>query len=172
MIRPDEVFRIGRLGKVHGIGGELTFNFSDDIFDRTDADFLFVEIDGIVVPFFIEEYRFRSDDLAIIKFEGIDTAEEARQLVNSSVFFPRTQPTGDEEMSLSQLSGYQVIDAGSHRCVGVVTAVDTSTANTLLEVETTDGSHRLIPLAQELIADIDPQQQQIMLHIPEGLLEL
>ena len=115
MIKPDEVFRIGRLGKVHGIGGELTFNFSDDIFDRTDADFLFVEIDGIVVPFFIEEYRFRSDDLAIIKFEGIDTAEEARLLVNSSVFFPRIQPTGDEEMSLSQLSGYQVIDAGSHR---------------------------------------------------------
>lgn len=172
MIKPDDVFRIGRLGKVHGVGGELMFNFTDDIFDRNDADFLFVEIDGIVVPFFIEEYRFRSDDLAIIKFEGVDTAEEARPLVNCYVFFPKSQTTDDEGMSLSQLTGFHVIDASTQHDVGAVTSVDTSTANTLIEVETADGERRLIPLAEELIAGFDSQQQHITLHIPEGLLEL
>lgn len=172
MIRQEDVFPIGRIGKPHGIKGEVLFHFDDDIFDRLDADYLVIEVDGILVPFFIEEYRFRSDDLAIIKFEGVDTAEEARPLVNCYVFFPKSQTTDDEGMSLSQLTGFHVIDASTQHDVGTVTSVDTSTANTLIEVETADGERRLIPLAEELIAGFDPQQQHITLHIPEGLLEL
>lgn len=167
-----DVYRIGRIGKPHGVKGEMNFMFTDDVFDRTDSDYLIIEVDGLLVPFFIEEYRFRSDDLAIIKFEGVDTAEEARPLVNCYVFFPKSQTTDDEGMSLSQLTGFHVIDASTQHDVGTVTSVDTSTANTLIEVETADGERRLIPLAEELIAGFDPQQQHITLHIPEGLLEL
>lgn len=36
---------------------------------------------------FIEEYRFRSDDVALVKFEGIETAERARMLTNVEVYF-------------------------------------------------------------------------------------
>ena len=36
MIREDDVYKIGRLGKPHGVKGEITFMFDDDIFDRTD----------------------------------------------------------------------------------------------------------------------------------------
>lgn len=77
MIKKEDVFKIGRIGKAHGVKGEVTFQFDDDIFDRTDADSLFIEIDGLLVPFFIEEYRFRSDDVALMVFEGVDTEEKA-----------------------------------------------------------------------------------------------
>ena len=40
MIRKEEVFKIGILGKPHGINGEMGMTFSDDVFDRTDADYL------------------------------------------------------------------------------------------------------------------------------------
>lgn len=172
MVKSIDVYKIGRIGKPHGVKGEMNFMFTDDVFDRTDSDYLIIETEGLLVPFFIEEYRFRSDDLAIIKFEGVDTAEEARPLVNCYVFFPKSQTTDDEGMSLSQLTGFHVIDASTQHDVGTVTSVDTSTANTLIEVETADGERRLIPLAEELIAGFDPQQQHITLHIPEGLLEL
>ena len=39
MIR-DDVFKIGRLGKTHGVKGELSFHFTDDVFDRVDADYI------------------------------------------------------------------------------------------------------------------------------------
>ena len=55
MIKQEDVYRIGRLGKPHGVRGELSFQFEDDIFDRVDADYLILDIDGILVPFFIEE---------------------------------------------------------------------------------------------------------------------
>ena len=38
MIKPEEVYKIGRLGKAHGVKGEVSFQFDDDIFDRVDSD--------------------------------------------------------------------------------------------------------------------------------------
>ena len=73
MIRYEEVYKIGRIGKPHGVKGETTLQFSDDVFDRVDSDYLVVETDGILVPFFFEEYRFRSDSVALVKFCDIDT---------------------------------------------------------------------------------------------------
>ena len=40
MIRQEEVFKIGKIGKPHGVKGEVAFRFSDDVFDRVDADYL------------------------------------------------------------------------------------------------------------------------------------
>ena len=58
MIKKEEVYKIGLFNKPHGIHGELQFTFTDDIFDRVDCDYLICLLDGIFVPFFIEEHRF------------------------------------------------------------------------------------------------------------------
>ena len=89
MIKQEDVYRIGRLGKPHGVKGELSFQYDDDIFDRVEADFLILDIDGILVPFFIEEYRFRSNEICLLKLCDIDTEERARELTGCDVFFPR-----------------------------------------------------------------------------------
>ena len=91
MIKQEEVFKIGKLGKSHGVKGEVNLLFDDDIFDRTDAEYLILEVDGILVPFYIEEYRFHGNSTALMKFceqkeilipasedliQGIDTERE------------------------------------------------------------------------------------------------
>ena len=68
MIKNEDVYRIGKLGKPHGVQGEISFLFTDDVFDRVEADYLLLSIDGILVPFFIEEYRFKSAENALVKF--------------------------------------------------------------------------------------------------------
>ena len=168
MIRQEEVYKIGRLGKAHGIKGEVSFQFDDDIFDRTDADYLVLEIDGILVPFFMEEYRFRSDSLALVKFCDVDTQERASELTGCSVFFPRSLAEEDDTPTLSSLVGCEVVDTESGKKVGTITAIDDSTANVLFELE--DG--RLIPATDELITDINTKERTIKMEIPEGLLEL
>lgn len=89
MIREEDVYRIGRLGKPHGVKGEVSFHFADDIFDRADCDYIVLRMDGIMVPFFIEEYRFRSGETALVKFCDIDNQERAAELTGCEVFFPR-----------------------------------------------------------------------------------
>ena len=169
MIKQEEVYKIGRLGKSHGVRGEVSFLFDDDIFDRVDADYLILDIDGILVPFFIEEYRFRSDTTALMKFEGIDTQERARELTGCDVYFPRNLAASDDDsISWSAIVGFDIIDASTNKSIGRISSIDDSTLNILFCLE--DG--HLIPASEDLITQIDQQARTITMHLPAGLLDL
>lgn len=169
MIKKEEVYKIGRIGKAHGVKGEVSFNFDDDVFDRVEAEYLILEVDGILVPFFMEEYRFRSDSTALVKFEDIDTQERARELTNCDVYFPRDLADDEEEvLTYSFLVGFDIIDANTDKKVGTIASIDESTLNILFELE--DGT--LIPASEELITDIDKNNKTITIALPEGILDL
>ena len=169
MIKQEEVYKIGRLGKSHGVRGEVSFLFDDDVFDRVDADYLILDIDGILVPFFIEEYRFRSDTTALMKFEGIDTQERARELTGCDVYFPRNLAASDDDsISWSAIVGFDIIDASTDKSIGRIASIDDSTLNILFCLE--DG--HLIPASEDLITQIDQQARTITMHLPTGLLDL
>ena len=169
MIRREEVYKIGKLGKAHGIKGEISFLFDDDVFDRMDADYLVLDIDGILVPFFIEEYRFKTDSNALMKFEGIDSQEQARDLTGCDVFFPRDMANEEEgDISWASLVGFDLVDAETGNTIGKISSIDDATINILFELE--DG--KLIPASEELITDVDTKKQQIIINLPEGILEL
>ena len=170
MIKEQEVYKIGVIGKAHGVKGELSIQIDDDVFDRVDAEYLVLKLDGIFVPFFMEEYRFKSDSVALVKFEGVDTQERARELTGVGVFLPRELAEQDEEAELSYaaLVGYTLIDNNSGKPVGTIAYVDEQTINIMFELE--DG--RLIPASEELIVDVDQKNRTITLDIPEGILDL
>ena len=170
MIKEQEVYKIGIIGKAHGVKGELSIQIDDDVFDRVDAEYLVLKLDGIFVPFFMEEYRFKSDSVALVKFEGVDTQERARELTGVEVYFPRELAEQDEEAELSYaaLVGYTLIDNNSGNPIGTIAYVDEQTINIMFELE--DG--RLIPASEELIVDVDQKNRTITLDIPEGILDL
>ena len=169
MIKKEDVYKIGRIGKAHGVKGEVSFSFDDDVFDRVDADYLILEVDGILVPFFMEEYRFRSDNTALVKFEDIDTQDRARELTNCDVYFLRSEADDEEEeLSYSFLVGFDIIDDQSGQKVGKIASIDDNTLNILFELE--NGT--LIPASEELITDIDKDNKTITIALPEGILEL
>ena len=171
LIRKDEVYKIGVLNKPHGIHGELQFTFSDDIFDRTEAEYIICMMDGILVPFFIEEYRFRSENGALIKLEGIDDAEKARMFTNTEVYFPinAAQTASDGQYSWNFFVGFTVEDT-IHGTLGQITDIDDATLNTLFVVDYQDDE-LLIPACEEFIIDIMPDERRILMQLPKGLLE-
>ena len=173
MIKKEEVYKIGLFNKPHGIHGELQFTFTDDIFDRVDCDYLICLLDGIFVPFFIEEYRFRSDSTALVKLEGIDTAERARMFTNVEVYFPvkHAEEAEDGELSWNFFVGFRMEDV-RHGELGEVVEVDTTTVNTLFVVEQEDGEELLIPAQEEFIVEINQEKNLITVELPEGLLNL
>lgn len=165
----SEVFRIGRIGRTHGVKGEVTFSFTDDVWDRTESEYLFLRVDGILVPFFLEEYRFRSDSTALVKFLDYDTAEDVQFLVGSEVYFPHSQIPErgeDEEYTWRYFTGFTLSDERAGR-IGIIDHVDDSTANILFQV-----GEQFIPAAEDWIKDIDHKERTIRMTLPEGLLEL
>lgn len=162
-----ETYKIGRLGKTHGVKGEITMQVDDDIFDRTDAEYLILELDGIMVPFFMEEYRFKSDETALIKFEGIDTQERARQLTGADVYFPTPSESSlDGDISYAMLKGFTIINSANGNAVGKIAFIDEQTINIMFEL--TDGT--LLPASEELIDDVDVENKTVTLNIPNGLI--
>ena len=103
-------------------------------------------------PFFIEEYRIKTDSNALMKFDGIDTQERARELTGCDVYFPRSLADEDEtDVSWAELVGYSLIDSNTGKAIGEIAAIDDTTINILFEL--TDG--KLITASDELIQHID-----------------
>lgn len=168
MIREDEVYKIGTITRTHGVKGEVSLAFTDDVWDRAEADYLVLQIDGILVPFFMEEYRFRSDTSALVKFVDYDTAEDARELCGCDVFFPftLTPKEAPEDVTWSYFTGFLVEDVEAG-VLGTIDAVEDSTANVLFQI-----GERLVPAAEDFIRDIDHSKRRIVMQLPQGLLEL
>ncbi len=169
MISEQDVYKIGQIGRTHGIKGEVTFNFTDDVWDRAESEYLFLRVEGILVPFFLEEYRFRSDSTALLKFLDYDSANDVQFLVGCEVFFPHalTPEVGeDDEYTWRYFTGFELIDETAGH-IGTIDRVDDSTQNVLFQV-----GERLIPAAEDWIKDINHKERTISMSLPEGLLDL
>ncbi len=173
MISEEEVYKIGYIGKTHGLQGEVNFHFTDDVFDTSDSPYLLIRIDGIIVPFFIDSYRFRSDSSAIVKFCGFDSVEKSQRLSGCDVLFERSKATSSdsEELSLDFFIGYRVLTE-SDGVIGEIVDVDTNTENYLFIIQGLDGTERYIPAQDSFITDIDHSEKSIHMDLPDGLLEL
>lgn len=173
MIRQEDVYKIGVLGKPHGVKGEIQFRFTDDVFDQCDSDYLILDMEGILVPFFMEEYRFRSDEVALMKFCDIDSEQRAREFTGIDVYFPRAiAEENKEDLSWAQIIGFTLLDSKTQKVVGEIMSVDETTINLLFDVKTQNGEEILIPANEELITNVDAEQRNIEVDIPNGLLEL
>lgn len=164
-----ETYKIGTLTRTHGIGGELSMNFTDDVWDRADADYVFLEVDGIQVPFFLEGWRFRSDSVALLKFQDIDSSEDANEYVGADVYFPHSltpEPDEDDEYTWRHFTGWQVVDAQAGP-IGIIDYVEDSTVNTIFCVE-----GKLVPANEDFIERIDAKERIVYMTLPEGLLDL
>ena len=172
-MKEDEVFYIGRLGKSHGVRGEITFFYEDDIFDQTNTDYLVLKMEGILVPFYLQSYRFQNEETAYVKFEDINTIDQASELTGCDVFFPK-ELAGKTERAFSGagLSSYQIIDEHTGHVIGTIRGIDNSTVNLLFKVDTTEGKRILIPASEDLIKDINENEHIIQMNLPDGLLDL
>lgn len=168
MIREEDIYKIGVITRTHGVRGEVSFSFTDDVWDRVDADYLVLRIDGLLVPFFLEEYRFRSDTVALLKFQDIDSADEAKELCGLEVCFHHalTPEREEEDYTWRYFTGFRIVDHKAGE-LGTVERVEDSTANVLFEV-----GGRFIPAAEDFIERIDHQARAIYMRLPEGLLDL
>lgn len=174
MIRKEDVYQIGKITKAHALKGELNFQFTDDVWDRIETDYLICEVDGILVPFFLEEYRFRSDTTALVKFEDLDSADAVQFLVNTDVYLEKKfkEELDEDEVSLNYFIGFTMIDGDDDSRIGEIIAIDDNTENWLFIVERPNGEEVMIPAHEEFIAEINQEDKIMTMDLPIGLLDL
>ena len=175
MIDREDVIRIGQFRKPHGTKGEITISFSEALTDSISHplnNFLICEIDGIFVPFRIEDYRYVSDSTAYIKLKNIDSDQKARQFTNKDVYYLKefiSENTGNDSLTWDFFIGFTIIDEQLGK-IGRITDTDNTTINILLIVENEDREI-LIPAVEEFIIRIDEIQKELIVTLPKGLIE-
>lgn len=173
MIGLDEVFKIGRFIKPHGIKGEVIFEYENDAFDKTNCPYLVCLVDGILVPFFIKSYRFKGTDTALIHFEDIATEKQAKFFNGLEVYFPYkyfNPEENDVDFSLNYFIGFSVIDK-NHGNIGEIIDIDDATINLLFLLKNNDNNEFVIPASDDFMTQVDEANKLLYVDLPLGLLE-
>ncbi|MDR0370666.1 MAG: ribosome maturation factor RimM [Prevotellaceae bacterium] len=173
MIRFEDVFPTGKIIKPHGIEGEMLFEFKTAVFDTENAEYLLFDMDGILVPFFIESYRFISEKAALMHLEDVDTDEKARIFSGKTVYLPNDflEKIHPEDVGADYFIGFDIADEYGRK-LGTVIEIDESTQNMLFVLRTENGSELLIPANDDLVRKIDHDNSMLYLKLPEGLLDI
>lgn len=172
MISRKEILQVGSTQKPYGIKGEIVIRFGKADYADVDTEYYFLEIDGIPVPFFIEEFTYSTDVTARLKFEDVNDEKAAARYVNCPVFLPRElikSPEGQTMAGWDYFKGFSIIDQHGTN-LGVIEEVDDSTMNVLFVVRN-DEREYLIPAAEDFIEAIDEKNNLIEMFLPDGLVE-
>ena len=167
MIHPSDLLPVGETGKTHGLKGEINCEFTKD-FDMESCTYFVFEMDGILVPFFIEDYRFRNDDTALVIFSGLKSESDVRELSGKTIYVNKEMmiEEDDDELTAYSMIGFTLVNEKGEN-LGVINGVDDQTENILFEL----GEH-LIPVASVEILGLDVENKVAVVEIPEGLLDL
>lgn len=175
MIDKNELSSIGKFQKVHGLKGELNAVF------EINPDYLLndvpviVEVDGLMVPFFITSIRPKGSTSYLIKLDGIESEKDASAFVNKELFSLSSdlKESGEDYFEFrNSFEGFSIIDSGSNKSVGTVIDIDDATSNILLIVDCGEEMPVYIPFSEDLIQEINENEKLIIMNLPEGLLDI
>ena len=149
--------------KSWGASGEVVLSrMAGDPEDLKSQEPVFIEFDGIPVPFYIESVEPKGSRF-IVRFQDVDTQAFAEELVGREVTLSES---GEEEEET--LIGMRIRDARTRRTVGSVVDFSDYGGNVVITVETESGDEILLPLHEELVRSV--RDDVITLEIPEGLI--
>jgi 16S rRNA processing protein RimM len=166
---------VGRIGRPHGIRGEVTVEVRTDSPDARFATGSVLTTDPARLgPITVAAARWHSGRL-LLSVAGVHDrtgAEGLRGAVLSAEVDDDEIPEDAEEFFDHQLRGLTVVAVGSSDLVGVVDDVVHLPGQDLLSVKRDGGREVLVPFVAEIVTDIDLDAGRVTVDLPAGLLNL
>jgi 16S rRNA processing protein RimM len=164
-------FYLGTISRKFSFKGEVVLQINPDLgYFPENLKSVFVEIQQKRIPFFIEFTKAHKQNNLRIKFEDVNTEEEADKLVKREVYVSKSEIDIDEEFSIKDLIGFTAYDDQDEQ-IGEIVNLNTSTPQALFEL-ISDRGPLLIPVNEDWIIEIDEENKDIYFELPEGLLDL
>ena len=164
---------VGRIGRAHGIKGEVTVEVRTDEPELRLAPGAVLATDPASTgPLTIEAGRVHSGRL-LLRFEGVRDRTGAEALRNTLLIAevdPAELPEEEDEYYDHQLMDLDVVTADGVE-VGRVTEISHLPSQDLFIVERPDGSEVMIPFVEEIVTEIDLEEQRAVIDPPPGLID-
>jgi 16S rRNA processing protein RimM len=165
--------QVARIGKPHGIRGEVTVQvLTDAPGDRFVPGTQFIVEPASSGPLTVISARWNKDIL-LLAFDEIETRNEAETLRGAKLFI-ETEDIGDadddEGWYEHELVGLDVRVGDD--VVGKVSALHTLPVQDLLVVTTTAGAEVLIPFVEQIVPEVNVGEKYVLVTPPAGLFEV
>lgn len=165
---------VARMGKPHGIRGEVTVEVRTD-----DPDSRFVPdaqfgTDPDAGTLTLTRARWHQNRL-LLSFAEVADRNRAEELRNTLLIVDDDDVVEDDAWYIEDLLGAQVylVDAGPDaQPVGEVVEVTPGAVQDLLHVRLAGGTESLVPFVEQIVPVVDPEAGRVEIDPPVGLLDL
>lgn len=166
------MLKVARINKLFGTDGGLVLTLYTDFPDDFDTSTpLFVKVDALDVPLYVERIEYRGQTGAVVRFDDIDSPRRAEEFLGKELFLAQEAASEqDEEFYMEDLIGFTV-EADEIR--GKITDYYDSEANPLIGIHFEGHNEEtLVPAVEEFFLHIDFERCHVKMQLPDGLLEL
>ena len=172
-MRKEDCFYLGKIVKKHSFKGEVVIKLDTDEPELyRNMESVFVDLGGNLIPFFIEKSSLSKGTMLRVKFEDLNTEEEADSIMKSGIYLPidlLPKLEGDK-FYFHEVIGFKIVDVNFGE-VGTLVNINDSAAQPLFEIER--GNQEIfIPMIDDFIKKVDRENNQIQVETPEGLIDL
>ena len=167
----SDCYHIGSLVKLYGFKGGYVLALGSYLGEEIEKwESLFIEIDGLLVPFFIDKIELTADTTVIVTFEDLSSETKAKKFLNCDVYQLRSLVNMEKPQGVDLLVGYTVIDEKMGN-IGKVEEILDYKQNLLFRV-VKGKKEILVPIAEHIIVKVNHHKKEILMIAPEGLFDL
>ncbi len=171
-----DFIRIGHTKRTYGVKGEVKATVEEPFDQHLDLlTFLFFDIEGIKVPFHLEDWRWSGQ--LLLKFSDVNNPDEAVLLAGQPLYLaakdlPPELDLGPSDLPANDLLiGFTIVDEKAGP-LGPIIRIESYPQQEMAFVLKPGGEELMIPLIEEFVGSISPEQKMLRTHLPEGLLDI
>lgn len=168
----EQCYFLGKITRTHGLSGNVILKLDTDQPEfYNNIESIFVQINGLLVPFFIEKQQWTKDNSKIIAFKNA-TLQMAEQVVGKSVYLPlSTLPKlKGNQFYYHDVIGFEIYDEQQKFC-GKIKEINDQTAQHYFILDL-KGKEVIIPIIKDWIIAVNREERQMKMQLPEGLLDV
>ena len=166
--------KVGKIVNTHSLKGEIKVISSTDFEEerfKKGSKLLITRGNQLIREVIVESYRNHKNFL-LVKFEGIDSVEEAEKLKNLQIKIDSDEvgELEENEFYFHQIIGCEVFDENDKN-LGEIIDILTPGANDVWVIKGENGKEILIPYIEDVVKKIDITSKKVNIEVMEGLID-
>ena len=171
-MKKEDCYFLGTITRRHGLQGNVFLKLDTDqpeMYNKLDS--VFIEINGLLVPFFVAKQSWSKGDTLIISYKN-STEALVDQTIGRDVFMPlSTLPklTGNK-FYYHEVIGFEIREEDGKTC-GNIVSINDQTAQHYFILDLA-GKEIIIPIIKDWILELNREEKYLKMQLPEGLMDV
>ncbi|MCX6287373.1 MAG: ribosome maturation factor RimM [Bacteroidetes bacterium] len=169
----DDFYYLGKILKTVGNKGQLMVHLDvDEPGNYQKLESVYLDVYGERIPFFITNIELKSRNLAIVSFADVHSPAEAEDYTGREMYLPLSDLPilSGKQFYFHEVEGFTVIDTHYGK-IGTLESILDLNHQALFQIRFGE-KEILIPVADQVIKEIDRGKKILSIEAPEGLIDI